>query len=142
MRAVFYLAAKSTDHYLSIREISDQLGISFPFLTKILQNLSEARIIDSAKGARGGVRLAQKADEIMLVDVYFAIEGRNRLDRCIMGLGTCGKDHACPLHKEYSIIRKSIRQFLNTKTLFDIVDNELEGTTLRLFEQEPATTPV
>ncbi len=52
------------------------------YLNKQLQALARAGILTSVSGPRGGFRLARGIEEITLLDVVVAIEGRDELFRC------------------------------------------------------------
>ncbi len=52
------------------------------YLNKQLQALVRAGILSSVSGPRGGFRLARSIDEITVLDVVVAIEGRDELFRC------------------------------------------------------------
>lgn len=52
------------------------------YLAKHLQALREAGIVTSSTGRTGGYRLARPADEITLLEVVLAVEGRQRAFRC------------------------------------------------------------
>ncbi|WP_460808022.1 RrF2 family transcriptional regulator [Nocardioides salsibiostraticola] len=52
------------------------------YLNKQLQALARAGILSSVSGPRGGFRLARRIDQITLLDVVVAIEGREELFRC------------------------------------------------------------
>ncbi len=70
LRAAIYVAAHtSNDSYVSIREISEKLGISFHFLTKILQRLTEGGVMKSHRGPGGGVTLARPAARISILEI-------------------------------------------------------------------------
>ena len=57
MRAALYIAAAPSGGYTSVREISEALGIPFPFLAKIAQTLTQAGILRTLRGPTGGVAL-------------------------------------------------------------------------------------
>lgn len=57
-------------------------GLSPAYLNKHLQALSQAGIVASTPGARGGFRLARAPEQITLMDVVDAIEGREDAFRC------------------------------------------------------------
>ena len=52
------------------------------YLNKQLQALARAGVLSSVSGPRGGFRLARPIDQITLLDVVVAIEGRDELFRC------------------------------------------------------------
>ena len=54
LRATLYVASFCGErHFVPIREISEKLGLSFHFLTKILQKLTEAGLMESYRGPSG-----------------------------------------------------------------------------------------
>ncbi|MFU8811484.1 MAG: RrF2 family transcriptional regulator, partial [Balneolaceae bacterium] len=55
LRAAVLLATKEKEVYVTIKELSDELDISFFFLTKVLQQLTKAELLESYKGPNGGV---------------------------------------------------------------------------------------
>src|SRR3954466_7408585 len=57
-------------------------GISRTYLAKHLQQLSRAGLVTSTQGRVGGSLLTRPGDEITLLDVVQAIEGREPAFRC------------------------------------------------------------
>ncbi|GAA1775799.1 Rrf2 family transcriptional regulator [Nocardioides hankookensis] len=57
-------------------------GISRTYLAKHLQQLSRAGLVRSTEGRVGGYALTRPADEITVLDVVLAIEGREQAFRC------------------------------------------------------------
>jgi Rrf2 family protein len=122
LRASVYLATQAERQFVSIRELSTELNISFHFLTKILQILTSNGIMASFKGPKGGVRLAKPANKIQLMDIVLAIDGDKLFTQCFLGLENCDDNHPCPIHDEWADIRKHIR------TVFEGIDLETFAT--------------
>lgn len=120
LRAALYLAADSERDFRSIGEISERLDISFHFLTKTLQQLSSAGLLESQKGPKGGVRLTGPASEITLIEVVAAIDGRDLFTECALGLPGCGSEKPCPLHDQWADTREKIKEMLEENTLEDL----------------------
>jgi Rrf2 family protein len=57
-------------------------GISRTYLAKHLQQLSRAGLVTSTEGRVGGYLLTRPAEEITVLDVVLAIEGREPAFRC------------------------------------------------------------
>ncbi len=117
IRAAIYLAAKEKSRFVSIAEISKDLGIPFHFLTKTLQLLTQKNLLQSIKGAKGGVKLALPAEKITLMEIVLAIDGAKLFDQCIIGLPGCGILKPCPLHEEWVAALEILKKTLNEKTL-------------------------
>lgn len=121
LRAALYLANQEKGKFIPIRQMSDKLGISFHFLTKILQQLTAEGILESFKGPNGGVRLVRTGSEIPLMDVVVAIDGSKLLTECALGLPGCGVKAPCPIHDKWAETRDSIREMLEESTLTELV---------------------
>jgi Rrf2 family protein len=103
-----------------IRQISAELGISFHFLTKILQTLTRHNIMVSHRGPNGGVALARPARDITLMDMIDAIENEKCFDGCILQLARCGEETPCPLHASWREARESINVMFNDSNLEEL----------------------
>ena len=95
LRASLYLASRKEGEFVSIKEMSDKLEISFHFLTKILQQLT--------------------AEAFM--DFVVAIDGPELFTQCALGLPGCGSEKPCPLHESWIETRASIQSMLERTTL-------------------------
>jgi Rrf2 family protein len=122
LRAVCYIASEENRRHVSIREISEKLNISFHFLTKILQILTQHQLLNSFRGPNGGVALARSPDTITLMEIIQAIDGPDLFEKCILGLDNCGNDHPCPLHRQWVGIRENISDLFGRTTLKDVAD--------------------
>ncbi len=113
LRAIIYVAGADGDRpYVPIREIAAKLKLSFHFLTKILQDLTEARLLKSYRGPTGGVALARPAQEITLLQVVESLEGRELFEECCLGLGGCSDQNPCPLHRAWGRQRAALQKSL------------------------------
>lgn len=121
LRAALYLAVNDNDKYTPIRPMSENLDISFHFLTKIMQQLTARGILESYKGPNGGIRLSRPGNEIPLMDIVLAIDGPNLFTECALGLEGCGEKAPCPLHEKWSGTRNEIRDMMKNTTLTELV---------------------
>jgi Rrf2 family transcriptional regulator, iron-sulfur cluster assembly transcription factor len=116
--ASLYVAKQSENNsYVSIRDMSDELRISFHFLTKILQKLTAEGILQSHKGPKGGILLAREARNITILDVVLAIDGEKVFTECVLGLPGCGSERPCPMHSHWITVREDLREMFSAKTL-------------------------
>jgi Rrf2 family protein len=68
------------------------------FLAKIVSQLSVAGVVQTSRGARGGVALARQPDEITLLEVVEAIDGPITLNECVPDRSQCVFGHDCPVY--------------------------------------------
>lgn len=120
IRAALLVSIKSyreDKHFVPIRELAEELDLSFHFLTKILQYLTEAKIMESFRGPNGGVGLARPAAEISLLDIISAIDGTDMFSNCVLGLPGCGESTPCPLHEQWARKREDLRRLFERSNL-------------------------
>jgi Rrf2 family protein len=102
------------------RDLSRQLGLPGPYLAKILQALSAARILESMRGPNGGFRLNRPAHRITLQDVVVTMEGGEPLDGCLLGSDHGGSGGQCPLHPSWDRIQELLQEVLARTTIRDL----------------------
>ncbi len=130
LRALIYLGKNSgQDYRIGIKKISEDLGLSSPFLGKILQNLVKQKLLVSTKGPNGGFALGKKPDQITLWDIVAKVDGEEFFTNCLITLEPC-KTHdpsqpLCPIHSQYDKLRKEITTFYKETTLA-IISNDIE----------------
>ncbi len=132
-RAILYLAIYPERQFIPIREIADELGISFHFLGKIFQSLTQNGLVKSYKGPNGGVALAENPRNIYPIDVIRAIDGLNLLHKCAVGLNECSDKNPCPLHNQWIKIRHEIYRMSSSVSLsFDQLAKDTKRHKLRI----------
>lgn len=122
LRSSLFLASNRDQEYTSIREMSDKLNISFHFLTKVLQQLTSAGLMESHKGPKGGVRLTKSGTEVSLFEIVTAIDGIELFTECALGLPGCGTAKPCPLHDKWAGTRDGIRDMLENTSLIELAE--------------------
>jgi Rrf2 family protein len=76
------LAGLPPQRYLSTKVLAEFHGVPKEYLSKALQGLSQAAIVATVPGPSGGYRLARSADEITVLEVVEAVEGRRSTFAC------------------------------------------------------------
>ena len=64
------------------RRIAEELGESPTYMAKVVRHMVKSRILEAEKGAKGGVRLARRPEEITLLSVVEACQGTLVGDYC------------------------------------------------------------
>ncbi|MBN1535986.1 MAG: Rrf2 family transcriptional regulator [Anaerolineales bacterium] len=98
VRAVAFLARMGSDCRAATSQIADEQKIPPSFLAKIVSQLSVAGLLQTSRGARGGVSLARSPEEITLLEVVEAIDGPIFLNECVCDAGLCSFSDECPIH--------------------------------------------
>ena len=138
IRAATYVASRKGSGYLPIHVIGADLGISSQYLTKILQSLTQAGIMRSSRGPKGGVALGRHPDAVTLLDVIEALDGMSLFNECILGLPGCGEhQHPCPIHEQWNRQRASVEGVFRGLTLAAMASS-VESGAVRIADLEPS----
>ncbi|HFA49175.1 MAG TPA: Rrf2 family transcriptional regulator [Bacteroidetes bacterium] len=132
LRALIYVASqKNEKEYVSIREMSESMDISFHFLTKILQTLTKNGILYSSRGPHGGVALTRPPGQVFMVEIVKILEGEDYFDTCFLGHPDCGIAAPCPMH-DFWINVKSVFLDRFEKTSLEELSAKIKEGKLRL----------
>jgi len=113
---------------VSGEEIAATTGIPANYLSKILNQLRKAGMVESRKGWGGGFRIEEAAVARPIREVLAAIDGVASTERsdCVFGLPACDPDHPCPLHGYWEQIRTTFDEMLNGTTVGDLASGGSE----------------
>jgi Rrf2 family protein len=121
IRSILFMA-RTPATVFTVREIAVPQEIPPSFLAKILQKLTRAGITASARGSRGGFRLAGDPGEITLLGVIQAVEGRLAADGCLVEGRVCSRAGRCSVHPVWREVREEIAGRLGACTIRRLLD--------------------
>ena len=98
LRAIVYLADQDGEAQTTA-QIAAATQVPAGYLSKVMQGLSRARLVNSQRGLRGGFTLVDKPDELSVLDVVNAVDPIRRFHECPLGIETHGTS-LCPLHRK------------------------------------------
>lgn len=99
-------------------ELARMLDTSPAFISKISQQLVRAGLLRSVRGKHGGLRLARRPEEIMVRDIFRAVDGPLYLAGCLRR-GRC-RHIKCPLYPVLHGIQGELDRRLNGARLSDL----------------------
>jgi Rrf2 family protein len=127
IKALIYISQKSREgKRMGVEEVALSIDAPKHFIAKILQELSRKRLVQSMKGPNGGFFIEKPDLKISLAAIVEAIDGNKIYDECVLGLKACSAKNPCPLHHEYSDIKKKIITMIEKNTLDDF-NNKLDS---------------
>ena len=97
IRAVLYVAKLGANQRAATRQIAQEQHIPPSFLAKIISQLSIAGLLQTTRGAHGGVMLARPSEGITLLDIVEAIDGPIALNECVTDKDACNFGENCPM---------------------------------------------
>ncbi|MDO9087148.1 MAG: Rrf2 family transcriptional regulator [Anaerolineaceae bacterium] len=123
LRAMLYLAKLDKDVRAATSQIAEEQQIPPSFLAKIISQLSIAGLILTSRGARGGVTLARKPEEISLLDVVEAIDGPISLNVCSHSASACPFGDDCPIQPIWSDAQHELVAKLRSTNFGQLINN-------------------
>lgn len=105
---------------VTIDTLAQTQDLPRPFLSKIMQHCTRAGLVRSKKGAEGGVVLTRRPQDISLLSIIEACEGRYARGKCVFyaSRDCSGEDCVvfCPLRRE----EENLKNRLGATTLADM----------------------
>jgi len=131
IRASIYIAEQSQlNGKVSLKEVAAAIESPTAYTSKILQQLSRNKIINSDKGPNGGFSMdKQKLDKVKLSTIVFAIDGANIYSGCGLGLKKCNEKLPCPVHFQFKVVRDELKNMLETTTIKSLTVDFVKGLT-------------
>lgn len=123
IRILSYLA-KHQEHLMNAREMSDELGITYPYFIKVSTRMRQAGYIKSVQGSTGGFCLVKDPEEITLYDIIVTMEGPIHINRCLENDRFCsrynGNNQVCLVHNMLELLQCDIITILKSKRICDL----------------------
>jgi len=127
--------AKSQDHGeppepVSLAKISSQEGIQKDYVEKLMLALQRAEMVKAIRGLKGGFVLAKNPEEVRMVDVVRALEGKtfeafcdsSAREKTPCQYASCD----CDLRVLWDRLRTAVNGVLSSVTLKDLLDGNLK----------------
>jgi Rrf2 family protein len=137
-RALVELASGDPDRLVTSEDLAGKQELPVKFLEGILTQLRRAGLVVSKRGAEGGYRLGRPPDQIVLAEVFRALEGPIA---AVRGMAPEDMDYpgaAEHLREVWVATRAALRTVLEQVTLADVVSGELPESTRDLLAQPGA----
>jgi Rrf2 family protein len=122
MRAVAYLANLGTESRAATSQIAEDQKIPPSFLAKIVSQLSVAGLLQTSRGARGGVSLARSPYDISFLEVVEAIDGPILLNECVADGSACTFGETCTLRPVFCDAQADLVNRLETTSFGSVTE--------------------
>ena len=108
--------------FLTAGEISKKISGSEAHLAKVMRRLVRARLVSSTRGPGGGFKIAKPADEISLLDIYEAVEGKFEIVDCMMDHPCC-EENNCIMGSLIRSVNVEVYEFFRSRKLSDFAES-------------------
>ena len=112
--------AQNTDNLTTSKEIAQRQTIPPKYLPQIIAALSQAGLLTSTRGYGGGLKLSRPAEEITLLHVIVAIQGKLKLFECQRGHSDCVHEPKCQLKSVYNKAQDALESVFSQTCLSDV----------------------
>lgn len=119
LRAAVHLASQSPNS-CTTAELAEVTQVPPAYLSKVVQGLARAGIVQSQRGSGGGVTLLASPTELTILEVVSAVDPIRRIKSCPLDLPSHGK-RLCPLHKKMDAALEHIERAFGSTTLADVL---------------------
>jgi len=121
LRAVTEIARLPEGERIATATIAAQQNIPLPFLAKIVSQLVVRGVLETVRGASGGVSLARPAETISMREIIEAIDGPISLNRCTREPSVCGQTTTCPFCEIFVDAQQALTSRLDNTNIQDLV---------------------
>lgn len=121
LHAMVYIATHNAKP-VTTKEIASTFKVSEAHLSKVLQRLVRASLIQSTRGPLGGFKLIKDPSQITLLDIIEIIDGRLVPSICLLGQPVCNPE-TCVLKDFTYDIHKKIIETMNNITLENFAEH-------------------
>lgn len=126
LRAVVCLASHP-DTSMTTRKLSEITQVPLNYLSKVLQGLGRAGIVQSQRGLHGGFTIEQSmVKDLSLLEIIEAVSPMPTIDTCPLNLESHGSI-LCPLHKRLNHSIEMVKKAFGETSVQDLL-NENTGS--------------
>jgi len=129
MRAVLALAS-GDGRCLTTRQIADTMRVPPSYLSKVLQALVRAGVVQSTRGLKGGFVLVGRPEDWRMLDILNAVSPLRRIESCPLDLESHSSE-LCPLHRRLDNALGMVEHAFAATTLAEVLSDENRCPTLQ-----------
>jgi Rrf2 family protein len=119
LRAVVFLAMNDGTA-CTTQQIADGTKVPPAYLSKVLQALAKAGLMQSQRGLGGGFVLSINANDLSILEVVNAVDPVRRIKTCPLGLESHGPN-LCALHKRLDDAGAAIEEAFESATIGELL---------------------
>ena len=122
LRLMLDLAMNHGGGFIPLKTVAQRQEISDKYLEQIIHRLNREGLVESARGAQGGYRLARKAEDYSVGEILRTVEGSLAPVSCLDCKTPCDKFDSCLTIGLYKKIQDAIDGVVDHTSLADIIN--------------------
>ncbi len=111
---------------IALKDIARRQEISLQYLQHVITPLVASGMLLTTRGAKGGVFLARRPQEIKLSEVITILEGPLAPVDCVGNPALCSRSRSCVTRDVWCELKRAMEGILESTTLGDLVDRQNE----------------
>ena len=124
LRSLLFLAEEQEGNPVQLARIAETQRVPPKYLELIMLDLKKAGLVKSARGPRGGYRLAKEPRDISFGEIVRTMEGPIALVSCASvnyyaPCGDCHDEATCAIRRAFAILRDQSTEVLDSISLAD-----------------------
>ena len=128
LKAVYQLSRHYGDGPIPLKNIADKENLSESYLEQLFGALRRNDLLESVRGAQGGYMLSREPSQITVGEILRTLEGDLAPADCIGADDfECNREEECVTKSVWLKIKNSIDEVVDSITLQDMLDNNIEG---------------
>ncbi|REJ64814.1 MAG: Rrf2 family transcriptional regulator [Planctomycetota bacterium] len=137
LRAIVYLADNEGDPRTTV-QIAGATDVPAGYLSKVMQNLSRAKLVIAQRGMHGGFTLAKEASKLTILEIVNAVDPVLRIHECPLRIAAHGKN-LCPLHRRLDDAAAMVEKAFADTTIDELLAVPRSRKPLCRFPCEPVS---
>lgn len=121
-RLLVELANHTAGSPVSAATLSQQTGVTVPFIEQIIRPLKQEGLITSVRGAHGGHKINTDPKNITLNNVVEIMEGHIELAPCLQGTSACPRTSTCTVKNAWDTVTCALKDKLESISIADLLD--------------------
>ncbi len=117
MRVMIHLATLPPEVRAFLPALAAATDAPESFLSKVLQALSRAKLIESHRGKAGGFVILPRGRGASMYDVIAAIDGPICLNMCLVAGRSCDRKASCPAHPVWARAQRAMLEVLSAESV-------------------------
>ena len=120
VRVMIHMASLPANQRALLPGLARATGAPGSFLSKVLQALCRAGMIDSRRGQAGGFEILDRGRRATMREVIEAIDGPIYINLCMISGASCERKSYCPAHPFWSKAQEAMLSVLNGAIVSDL----------------------
>jgi Rrf2 family protein len=131
VRVMTYLASEPEGTVVSKTVLAREADAPDSFVSKILQSLARAGLVEGRRGVEGGFVLLERGAQASLLEVVESIDGPIALNACLGAEGSCNRSRSCAAHAVWRQAQEAMLTVLREAKIAEMAHIQGCGGSLR-----------